>query len=331
MQKIDRSEMPPEYHYYRSHSRAYFDYTVRSERGKVVQVEEDGEYAYIHHYIFGLFSVAYFEKCDIEPTRELLAKYGMKRGIVFWSGWKRESPFFVIAKDSPVSVMSTKGDILPSIEHDISLGSIWQRLDAWKKKKWWFHLGYIFSHFYHHSTRSSFSVLDTAEYWKKWSSSARGHRNKIQNEIKAKILTIDTETSLEEFLSLYTKTKVHHRWKEYNIWRQKYLSKYHNANIRIYTASIYWEILAGAIFLDDNPTSTYLIAFQDDRAKSHHLWLALLDRWFWESEKLWYKYLDLDHMRDTLDPLSYTGYTKFKSEIADYDVFFRDLWMKIFV
>jgi hypothetical protein len=82
-------------------------------------------------------------------------------------------------------------------------------------------------------------------------------------------------------------------------------------------------VLAWAIFLDD--------AFQDERAKSHHLGLALLDRWFTESQKLGYRYLDLDHMRDSLDPLSYTGYTKFKSEIADYELSFRALWMKIFM
>ena len=306
MQKIDRSEIPPEYHYYRSHSRAYFDYIIHSEWKNAIRIEEHGEYAYIRHYFFWLFSIASFEKCDIKPTRALLQKYGMKRGIILWSGWRNQSPF-----------------------------SQWEsNIDLWVRKffqKWWIRLGYYFSHLYHHSSRSAYSAIDSSDYYKKWSSNARGHRNKIQNEIKANILTIDTETSLEEFLSLYTKTKVHHRWKEYNIWRQKYLSKYHNANIRIYTASIYWEILAGAIFLDDNPTSTYLIAFQDDRAKSHHLWLALLDRWFWESEKLWYKYLDLDHMRDVFDPLSYEGYTKFKSEIADYELSFYDLWIRLMV
>jgi hypothetical protein len=35
-------------------------------------------------------------------------------------------------------------------------------------------------------------------------------------------------------------------------------------------------------------------------------------------------------MRDTLDPTSYIGYTRFKSEIADYEILFRELWMKIF-
>jgi lipid II:glycine glycyltransferase (peptidoglycan interpeptide bridge formation enzyme) len=148
-------------------------------------------------------------------------------------------------------------------------------------------------------------VIDTPEYYKKWSSNARGHRNKILKEIDAGIITINTEASLEDFLEVYKKTRVRHKWKRYNIWRQKYLSRYNSANIRIYTASLDGVVLAGAVFLDYKPTSTYLIAFQDDRAKKHHLGLALLDRWYLESQKLGYQYLDLDHMRDTLDPLSY--------------------------
>ena len=291
MRTIFPSEIPEDYHYYRSHSKAYFDYVMRSEWSHAVRIEEGWDYAYVHHYFFWLFSIACFEKCDIEPTRELLAKYGMKRGIVFWSAWRREK----------------------------------------SRGMWWYNLGYIFSYLYHHSTRSAFSVLDTPEYWKKWSSSARGHRNRIVREIESGNIRIDADTSFEKFLEVYRRTKVPHKWKRYFIWRQKYLSEKHSANIRIYTASIHWEILAGAVFLDDAPTSTYLIAFQDDRAKPHHLWLAILDRWFSLSQKLGYKYLDLDHMRDSLDPLGYAGYTRFKSEIADYDIFFRKLWMKIFV
>ncbi len=289
MKPLSSAEIPPDYHYYRSHSKAYFDYVLHSEWWSVVKVEENGEYAYIHHYFWWFFSIAYFEKCDIEPVKELLQKYGMKRGIVLWSGWRKIKPV----------------------------------------GKWWFSLGYLSSHFYHHSTRSAFSVLDILEYYKKWSSKARWHRNNIQKEREAWKISIDTNADLEDFIAVYRNTKIRHKWKAYNIWRQKYLSKNHSTNIRIYTASVDGIILAGAVFLDDHPTSTYLIAFQDNAGKPYHLGLAIIDRWFSESQRLGYKYLDLDHMRDSLDPLSYAGYTRFKSEIADYEVSFRGLWMKI--
>lgn len=300
MKILFRSEIPWDYHYYRSHSKAYFDYIIHSEWKHVVKVEENGGYGYIHHYFWWFFSIAFFEKCDIQPTKELLIQYGMKRGIVFWSGWKMSSPTLA-----------------------------WESKDIFQK--WWIRLGYYFSHLYHHSTRSAFSLLNTREYWKKWSSKARWHRNKIFRELEEWKIIINTDASLEDFLEVYKKTKIHHKWKAYNIWRQKFLSKNYSANIRIYTASVDWVILAGAIFLDDHPTSTYLIAFQDDAGKSYHLGLALIDRWFFESQKVGYKYLDLDHMRDSLDPLSYEGYTKFKSEIADYELRWREVWVKIMI
>ncbi len=297
MKKLLRSEIPEWYHYYRSHSKAFFDYILYSEWGNVRKVEENGEYAYIHHYFWWFISIWFFEKCDIRPTKELLLQYGMKRGIVFWSGWKMISPTLA-----------------------------WESKDIFQK--WWIRLGYFFSHLYHHSTRSAFSMLDTPEYYKKWSSKARWHRNKIQKECETWKISIDTNTNLEDFLAVYKKTKIHHKWKAYNIWRQKYLSKNHSANIRIYTASVDGVILAWAIFLDDHPTSTYLIAFQDDAGKPYHLGLTIIDRWFLESQKLGYQYLDFDHMRSIFDPFSYEGYTKFKSEIADYELSFWDLWVK---
>ncbi len=291
MQKLPSSEIPEDYHYYRSHSSAFFDYTLFCEWKNAVKIEEGREYGYIHHYLFGFFSIAYFEKCDISPTRELLAKYSMKRGIVFWSWWKHTRP----------------------------------------NASWWMRLGYVFARLFHHSTRSAFAVLDIPDYWKKWSPNARWHRRKIHREIELWKITINIEASFEDFLDVYKKTKIYHPWKSYNIWRQKYLSKHHSEDIRIYTASLDWVVLAWAIFLDDAPTSTYLIAFQDDDAKRYHLGLALIDRWFLESQKLGYKYLDLDHMRDTLDPLSYAGYTRFKSEVADYEISFREVWMRVFL
>ena len=290
MKLLNRREIPDWYQYYRSHSRAYSRYIMKYVWKTALLVDEGGNFGYIVHYLWWLFSVWVFEKSDICMTSELLQKYGMKRGLIFWSGWKNITP-------------------------------------PWKG---WWRFGYIFSHLYHHSTRSAFSILGWDDYSKNWSSSARWHRRKIQREIESGTLIINTHTSLDDFISGYKKSSIHHNWRRYNIWRQKYLSTHFPENIRIYSASIDGKILAGAIFLDDFPTSTYLIAFQDDPGKSHHLGLALIDRWFSESQKLGYQYLDLDHMRDTLDPTSYIGYTRFKSEIADYEILFRELWMKIF-
>lgn len=290
MNKCSHGDIPSDYRYYRSHSIAFISYVIKYAWKNAVLVDEWGDFGYIVHYLWWVFSIGFFEKSDIAITPELLKKYGMKRGLIFWSWWKNIAP-------------------------------IW---------RWWIRLGYFFSHLYHHSTRSAFSVIDDADYAKKWSPNARWHIRKIRKELDAGIIKIDTETSLESFTLAYRKTPVHHKWKRYNIWRQKYLSTHFGANIRIYSASIDGEILAGAVFLDDMPTSTYLIAFQHDSAKSHHLGLALIDRWYAESQKLGYRYLDLDHMQDTLDPSAYAWYTRFKSELADYELRFPYMWMRLF-
>ena len=90
MKKLSPTELPEEYHYYRSHARSYANYLVHSQGSWTVLVDEVEWFGYITHYCFGLFSYAVFEKSDIEPTRELLQKYGMKRGLVLWSGWHRD-------------------------------------------------------------------------------------------------------------------------------------------------------------------------------------------------------------------------------------------------
>ena len=289
MKKLSPTELPEEYHYYRSHARSYANYLVHSQGSWTVLVDEVEWFGYITHYCFLLFSYAVFEKSDIEPTRELLQKYGMKRGLVLWSGWHRDRP----------------------------IGS------------WWLRLGYVISRSFHHSTRSAFSVLDVQEYWKKWQSNMRGHRSKIHKLLQSGKISINTNASWEEFHLAYEKTKLPHGYKRYLIYRQNFLMNKHPEDFRIFLASVDGEVLAGAIFLDDCPTSTYLIAFQNNEAKRYHLGLALIDRWFADSYTLGYRYLDFDHMKDIFDSSGYAGYTQFKGEIADYDVRFWRVFMKL--
>lgn len=288
MKILDRSNLPEDYHYYRSHSEGYFHWVSKYFWSNYAIVKEKEGYAFIKHFLGWFFSIATFEKVDIIPTPELLEKYGMKRWLVYWAGWSQVRPSVPRFLRVPYPILRS----------------------------------------YLHSTRSAFSILDTPEYWKKWSSNARGHRNKLLRMIDEWKIEIKTNATLEEFLEVYESVKTPHPYKKYFIKRQRFLDKYSNANIRYYIAFVDGVALAGAVFLDDLPTSTYLIAFQDVRGKSYHLGLAIIDRWFAESQELGYKYLDLDHMKDVFDPMSYSGYTKFKSEIADYELKWREVWVK---
>nr|MDD3720213.1 hypothetical protein [Candidatus Gracilibacteria bacterium] len=292
MNLLKNIDIPKDYKYYRSHSKVYFSWILKNFSKKTIKIEENGNYGYINHFFGGLFSIACFEKVNVIPTYEMMKKYKMKRGLIFWSGWSQDKPY----------------------------------LDT---KLIWLKLGYLFSWGYHHSVKSSFSVLDQKEYWKKWERNARGHRNKIRKELDSGVIKINTNAKIDDFINIYVNTKVKHNLKRYLINRQKFLSEVGENNIRIYLAYIESIPLAGAIFLDDSPTSTYLVAFQNDKGKKHNLGLALIDKWFEESEKLGFKYLDLDHMRGFLDPNSYKGYTKFKSSIADYELSFPNVWLGI--
>ena len=291
MKKIHMTDIPKDYHYYRSHTKVFLKYLTEKESPWATPISEDGNCWYVRHFFWWLFSIAWFEKSDIRPTREFLLKYGMKRGLVFWSGFHNEKP----------------------------------------SGRYWIPFWYLFSKSFHHSTRSAFSVLESEEYWKKWQPNARNHRNKIQKYILDGKIYIDTNASWEDFRKIYKQTKIPHGYKWYLIWRQEFFQKNAPEDFRIFLAYIDGVPQAGAIFLDDHPTSTYLIAFQNPDAKKYHLGLAIIDRWFLDSQKWGYKYMDFDHMKDILDPISYAGYTRFKSEIADYDVKFWRFWMKIFL
>lgn len=289
MQNLERSQIPEDYFPYRSHSHPFFHWLTKNlDTSHASIINEDGWFWLINHCFWGHFSIAYFEKCDLEPTQALLMKYGMKRWIVFWSGWRKTKP-------------AGRG---------------------------WLRFGYNFSRMYHHSTRSAFVVINSAEYWEKWTSGARWQRKKIRDLEQSDTIRIDTDVSIEDFLIIYNRTEISHGWKTYLSLRQQFLSQYYGDNIRIFLAFVGNRPLAGAIFLDDQSTSTYLVAFQDPAGKPYHLWLAIVDRWCEQSFEKGFKYLDFDHMQNTCDSDSYAGYTRFKAHLTEFELQFREVWAK---
>lgn len=234
-----------------------------------------------------MFSLARFEKVDIEPTPELLASYGMKRGFISWSPWTIET-----------------------------------------RPSGWSGMWRIFAFSHYHSTRSAFTLLESESYEKKWEPTAQRKRKHIRKMMEEGIVRIETRANPEEFLRVYARTKISHSHQDFYMKRQKSFYVHAPESIRTYIAYVDGQPLAGATFLDDHPTSTYLIGFQDAKAKDYHLGLALMDAWFGDSENQGFRFLDLDHMRDIGEPRSFAGYTHFKSRIADYEVLFREVWFR---
>ena len=292
MKLLSHTDIPQGYFYYRNVFAGYQSRILEHFAPFWSQmIVEDGNFGRIKQYFWGLFSILRFEKTDIKITPELLQKYGAKRGIIYISPWRLQRP---------------QGNFFS-----------------------WIPLGYFFAQNYHHSTRSAFCILDREEYFQKWKSNARNHRKKILRLQAEGKVSIQKDVSLEEFLKVYERIKTPHNYKRYLIKKLKFLTSY-STDIRLFLACVDGIPLAGACFLDHHPTSTYFVAFQEQEAKKYHLWLALLDTWFEGSYKKWFLYLDLDHIRNRFDPLSYRGYTTFKSEIADYELRFEKVWMKIF-
>lgn len=195
---------------------------------------------------------------------------------------------------------------------------------GWKK------LGKWSSQDFHHASRSAFSVLDDTPYERKWCDDARQKRRKIHKMIAEGRIRIDTNANPEIFLEAYSRARVSQSssLKKFLLRRQRFFFEHTPEAFRTYLAYVDDQPMAGAVFLDDIPTSTYLIAFQDARAKEYHLGLAIIDAWFQESTERGFRFLDFDHMRDVGNPKSYQGYTDFKSRLAEYELYFSEVWGK---
>lgn len=233
------------------------------------------------------------------------------------------------------SVIADRIDIEPNREflwkHGIEHAFVfWTPMRRMAKPKWWVRLPTFFTKNTNHSSRSAFSVLDREDYWMKWSSSARWHRRKVLKQREDGKIQIDVQASPYDFLNIYKSKKIRDPNREYIIaWCEKKFSQSVD-NLRVFLASVDGEVLAGAVFIDDWVTSEYFTSFYDKEGYPYHLWIALMDAWYFDSYKKWIRYCDLDHMRDSWQSFGYAGYTKFKESIADHDVYFHDMWVKLF-
>ena len=134
-----------------------------------------------------------------------------------------------------------------------------------------------------HSSRSAFSILDTPEYWKKWSSSARGHRRHVlENKAIGKIRISENE-DLSRFLELYTSTKIHDPNKAFVKRMTNKLFSGTESQFRIFIAYVDDVPLAGALFIDEGVTSEYWASFYHQDSRQYHLGIAIMDAWFLDS------------------------------------------------
>lgn len=290
MKTILRQDIPEDFSYYRTGSQVFFDYYQKYKRLLIHRTGRWYEFLRAGKIIGNIYSVI-VEKADREPTAEYLRTLGIHHGIVFW--W-------------PMRIL--------------------------EKPQWWIKIPTFLIQYLElfHSTHSAFSILDRADYWNKWSPNARAHRRKTLEYIASGRLVIQEVRDGEKYLEVYWNTNVPDPHKSYLIrWCQKVFPQSMD-HLRIYIASIDGVALAGAVFIDEGVTSEYFTSFYEWESHPYHLGIALMDRWFLDSYQKWIQYCDLDHMRDSWQSSRYAGYTQFKSSLADHDVYFHDMWIKIF-
>lgn len=233
------------------------------------------------------------------------------------------------------SIDAIKIDTLPSLGSLKALGIshgiiFWAPLRTSEKPSLWYRLPRFYAKSHLHSSRSAFCVLDTPEYWKKWSPQARNHRKHVLQEIQSGIITIESSQDITRFIELYAHIEHKNPYRKIVSRMSKKLFENTTQSYRIYFITVDWEVTAWAIFLDDGDISEYWAACYDRGSSNHHLWVAMMDIWMQESYTLGIKICDLDHMRDSGQSKSFKGYTKFKENFADYDVYFHDMWGKVF-
>ena len=100
-------------------------------------------------------------------------------------------------------------------------------------------------------SRSAFSVLDREDYWNKWSPSARAHRRHVLGNMTSGHIRIDTTATIEDFLELYTNTKIHDPHKSFVARMTAKLFQNTQSDYRVYIVYVDDRPLAGAIFIDE--------------------------------------------------------------------------------
>ena len=83
------TSVPPDFQYFRSISSVYRKYL---EDSHIRTIDVGAQFGWIKD--FKLFQIVKFERTDLPPTKELLAKAGFKRGLVLWIPAHTDIPGF---------------------------------------------------------------------------------------------------------------------------------------------------------------------------------------------------------------------------------------------
>jgi hypothetical protein len=137
-------------------------------------------------------------------TRSIIGKIGS--GYEFFTAFRVFPGFYSISvekHDEEITISKLK-------ESGILHGIVWWTpLRKTEKPKGWWRVPTWFTKWDIHSSRSAFSILDTQEYWNKWSGSARAHRRHVLENRSIGKIRISSDEGIGRFLELYRSAKTH--------------------------------------------------------------------------------------------------------------------------
>ena len=145
-------------------------------------------------------------------------------------------PFYSIAAEkvdeNPLNHIQALG-----IEHGVIF---WAPLRNTIKPKGWIRLPRFMCISMLHASRTAFSVLDTPEYWIRWSPQARAHRRKILELQEQGKISIEKCTDPHEFLAIYRTLHLRDPYQPYLIqWCERVFSDANmTKNLRVYLARV---------------------------------------------------------------------------------------------
>lgn len=291
MKTLNRADIPEDFVYYRTGSEVFYEYFREFYWWDIIRIPRKSyEFMRIESWLGGLWHTIDAEKIDIEPDIAALEQSWYNHGIIFWSPLRRQ-----------------------------------------EKPKWWIRLPRYFAPKMLHASRSAFSIMDIPEHWTRWSSEARNHRKKFLKNIENSDVHIESSDDIALFYGAYRDAKIHDPNKRVHLqWLDRAMKTQWMKNKRIYLGYIWENLVAGALFIDMGTTSEYFMSFYPRESRAYQFGIWILDRWMSDSSGLGIKYCDLDHMWEPGYPRGQRWYTEFKSGIAQYDVYFHDVWVKVF-
>lgn len=175
-----------------------------------------------------------------------------------------------------------------------------------------------------HFMSSGFTVVDSAEYFKKWNERSRRARKKFLAS-GAEVL----EVSDDEFVEAFRSTPVKHLYKKDYVKYYRTMSAIAPNDVKSYVVKHEGEIVAGLAVLNyAGNSSVHLVAFTDPSAKAIQAGTGLIDRWFSDSYANGVRYVNFDHLRDSSMTHDQQGYTDFKKNFMEYSLSYPDAYFK---